>query len=119
MLFSSPKMAPIYLAIRVYLGWQWLHNGMFKVIDPAWTQTGIKLQTTWATDTALRAGQKGALIHYGWYHAFLTYMLQNHWYVWFGNPRRKRRERLLRTIGTATQAEELGHPPKAKLESQC
>jgi thiosulfate dehydrogenase (quinone) large subunit len=81
--FGSPKMALPFLALRVYLGWQWLHFGLLKISDPAWIRSGATLQRTWETATRLAAGQKGAPIHYGWYHDFLAFMLAHHWYVWF------------------------------------
>lgn len=35
-LYASKWMAPIYLIIRVYLGWAWLTAGWGKVTNPAW-----------------------------------------------------------------------------------
>jgi thiosulfate dehydrogenase (quinone) large subunit len=83
-LLGSPKMAPIFLAIRLYLGWQWLHYGLLKVTNPAWTRSGVQLRASWAAATRLPAGAAGAAIHYGWYRSFLLFMLSNHWYIWFG-----------------------------------
>jgi thiosulfate dehydrogenase (quinone) large subunit len=83
-LLSSPKMALIFMAIRIYLGWQWLHVGILKVSNPDWSQTGIALRTSWVNSTLLVPGHKGAAIHYGWYYHFLTFMLSHHWYIWFG-----------------------------------
>lgn len=83
-LLGSPKMAPIFMAVRLYLGWQWLLVGIRKVNDPGWTRSGLALRANWASATLLRPGQKGAAIHYGWYYHFLTHMLSHHWYIWFG-----------------------------------
>jgi thiosulfate dehydrogenase [quinone] large subunit len=83
-IFGSPAMAPVWFFIRLYIGYQWLVAGIEKVTNPAWTRTGTALQGFWVNQTKLPAGAKGAVIHYGWYHDFLQYMLNNHWYTWFG-----------------------------------
>ncbi len=82
-IFGSPKLAPLFLLLRLYVGWQWLTAGIEKVNSPAWTRTGAALQGFWVNQTRLDAGAKGAPIHYGWYHDFLKYMLDNQWYTWF------------------------------------
>jgi len=81
--FSSPKMSLIFTPLRLYLGWQWLSAGLEKVNSPAWTRSGVALQGFWTAATKGVPGGKGAAIHYGWYHDFLLYMLNNHWYTWF------------------------------------
>lgn len=83
-LLGSPKMALIFVVIRIYLGWQWLHVGILKVNNPDWTRSGVALRTSWVNSTLLVPGHKGAAIHYGWYYDFLTFMLNHHWYIWFG-----------------------------------
>lgn len=35
-LFQNSKMAWFWLLVRVYLGWQWLHAGYGKLLNPAW-----------------------------------------------------------------------------------
>ncbi len=35
-LFSNPKLSWLWLVVRVYVGWQWLHAGYEKVINPVW-----------------------------------------------------------------------------------
>jgi thiosulfate dehydrogenase [quinone] large subunit len=35
-LFSDTRSGLIWLVIRVYLGWQWLHAGWGKVNNPKW-----------------------------------------------------------------------------------
>lgn len=35
-LYASKWMAPVYLIIRVYVGWAWLTAGWGKVTNPAW-----------------------------------------------------------------------------------
>ncbi|HLZ69705.1 MAG TPA: DoxX family membrane protein [Dehalococcoidia bacterium] len=76
-------MAPLFLLLRLYIGWQWLSAGIEKVNSPAWTRTGTALQGFWTNATKVDAGAKGAAVHYGWYHDFLQYMLDREWYTWF------------------------------------
>jgi thiosulfate dehydrogenase [quinone] large subunit len=83
-LFGDPRAAFLWTPLRLYLGWQWLTAGLEKVENPAWTRTGTALQGFLAAATKGVPGQKGAAIHYGWYHDFLLYMLNHHWYTWFG-----------------------------------
>jgi len=82
-LFGSPRMALLFLPLRVYIGWQWMAAGIEKVNSPAWTRNGTALQGFWVVSVKGTAGAKGAAIHYGWYHDFLQYMLNNQWYAWF------------------------------------
>ena len=82
-IFGSPKMALIWTPIRLYVGWQWITAGIEKVNNPAWTRSGTALKGFWANVVKVDPGQKGAAIHYGWYHDFLKYMLDNSWYTWF------------------------------------
>jgi len=35
-LFGSPKMAPLWLLARLYVGWAWLQAGWGKVNNPSW-----------------------------------------------------------------------------------
>jgi|SRR5690625_2649371 len=35
-LFASPRMAPFWLVLRIWLGWSWLTAGWGKVTDSAW-----------------------------------------------------------------------------------
>jgi len=83
-LFGDPRAAFLWTPLRLYLGWQWLTAGLEKVDNPAWTRTGTALQGFLTAATKGVPGQKGAAIHYGWYHDFLLYMLNHHWYTWFG-----------------------------------
>lgn len=35
-LFADKRLSWFWLAVRVYLGWQWLHAGYEKMINPVW-----------------------------------------------------------------------------------
>ncbi|MFN8464082.1 MAG: hypothetical protein U0X20_00965 [Caldilineaceae bacterium] len=36
-------MSWVWLVLRVWLGYQWLHAGLEKATNPAWTQAGVAL----------------------------------------------------------------------------
>lgn len=82
-LFGDERLAPFWLLLRVYVGWQWLAAGLEKVQQPAWTRTGAALKGYWTAVTRVHPGQQGASIHYGWYYDFIHGMLQRGWYSWF------------------------------------
>jgi thiosulfate dehydrogenase [quinone] large subunit len=86
-LFASPAAASIWLAARVWLGYQWLHAGWEKITGTGggtfvwhWGYT----QDSWLrTSTGLKgfagfalkgAGGEHASVNYGWYAAFLRYI---------------------------------------------
>lgn len=70
-LTASPKSAPLWFVVRVYLGWQWLTAGWGKVANPAWFGSDA--------GAALSGFVQGALgktegLHpdvYMWYASFL------------------------------------------------
>ncbi|WP_412029060.1 DoxX family membrane protein [Deinococcus yunweiensis] len=35
-LFADTRLSPLWLALRLYVGWTWLQSGWHKVGDPAW-----------------------------------------------------------------------------------
>jgi thiosulfate dehydrogenase [quinone] large subunit len=82
-LFGSTQMAWLWLIVRVYLGWQWLSAGREKLESPGWMSTGVSLQAYWQRAVAAPVGGTKGIVHYGWYHDLLAYMLQQHWYLWF------------------------------------
>jgi len=78
--FGNTITAPVWTALRLYLGWQWLSAGWHKVSGDGWVNNGgASLQGFWARITAPDA----TTIHYGWYHNFIQYMLDHEWYSWF------------------------------------
>ena len=54
-LFGNPRAAPLWLVLRVFLGYQWLIAGWHKVQDPAWMTTGEALKGFWTRAVALPA----------------------------------------------------------------
>ncbi len=75
LLFDDVRLAPVWLIIRVLLGWAWIDASMHKLSSPAWMQTGEALKGFWAN-----AVKNTAFV---WYRDFLQGMLDAGSYVWF------------------------------------
>lgn len=81
-LFNDPRMALVWLAARVWLGYQWIEAALDKVENPAWTVTGEALKGYWtAAVQGLAEGRPP--ISFGWYRSFLQYLLDRQAYTWF------------------------------------
>jgi thiosulfate dehydrogenase [quinone] large subunit len=74
--------APLYLGVRLFLAYEWLHSGWGKLTNPAWSQTGAALQGFWQRAVAVPA-QGSPPIAYPAYRALIQYMLDHGWYTWF------------------------------------
>jgi thiosulfate dehydrogenase [quinone] large subunit len=83
LLFSSTKLAWLWLIIRIYVGWQWLNSGWGKVSGGTWA-SGEGLMGYWTNATAIPETGRPA-IAYDWYRTFLQFMLDNGWYTWFAD----------------------------------
>ena len=46
-LFSSPRSAPLWLGVRLYLGYEWFEAGRHKITDPTWMDGGTALRGFW------------------------------------------------------------------------
>ncbi len=85
--FGNTWLAPLWLLVRVYLGYQWILAGSHKVWgDQRWIAQpgpdGLGLKAFW--DHAIAIPTTGsAAIKYDWYRTFLTYMDNHGWYHWF------------------------------------
>jgi thiosulfate dehydrogenase [quinone] large subunit len=74
--------APLYLGVRLFLGYEWLHAGWGKLTNPAWAETGTALQSYWQRAVTVPATGSPP-IAYPAYRAILQYMLDHGWYTWF------------------------------------
>jgi thiosulfate dehydrogenase [quinone] large subunit len=80
-LFANPRLAPVWLVIRLWLGWQWLQAGLAKAQDPGWMDSGQALRGFW--QGALTTSPRPVIV-YDWYRAFIEALLVGGHYVWFG-----------------------------------
>lgn len=81
-LFSDLRMAWVWLAVRVWLGYEWLQSGLGKIGNPAWTQTGEALKGYWTNAVAIPETGRPP-ITFDWYRSFLQFMLDTDSYTWF------------------------------------
>lgn len=81
-LFSDTRMAPVWLVIRLLLGWAWIQPGLEKLGNPAWMQTGEALRGFWEAAVAVPEGGRPP-ITFEWYRSFIQGMLDAGSYVWF------------------------------------
>lgn len=78
----SPKIAWMWVLLRVWLGYQWLEAGLHKIANPAWMVTGDALKGFWTAAIAIpEAGRPP--IAFDWYRTFLTVLLDAQAYTWF------------------------------------
>ena len=82
-LFHDTRSAPLWLAVRFYVGFAWLEAGYHKVTDAAWMGGGTALQGYWTRAVAVPAAPARPAISYAWYRDFLQFMLDQGWYSWF------------------------------------
>jgi thiosulfate dehydrogenase [quinone] large subunit len=81
-LFNDPRAAWLWLAVRIWLGYQWVEAGLHKLSNPAWTQTGEALKSFWSGAAAIPEAGRPA-ISFDWYRSFIQYLLDAQAYVWF------------------------------------
>lgn len=81
-LFENTGSAPLWLAIRILLGYEWLEAGLHKFEDPAW-HTGEAILGFWNRAAAIPAEGR-PLISFDWWRSFLNFMINAEWNTWFG-----------------------------------
>jgi thiosulfate dehydrogenase (quinone) large subunit len=82
-LFHDTRSAPLWLAVRLYVGIAWLTAGWEKITgSPSWLSNGNALKGFWTSAAAIPKTGKPA-ISYDWYRSFIQYMLDHQWYTWF------------------------------------
>lgn len=79
----SRDAAPLFLGIRLFLGWEWLSAGWHKFQDPAWMQSGEALRGFWTRAATVPEPPGRPAIGYPLYRSFIQFMLDNHWDAWF------------------------------------
>lgn len=72
LLFSDTRFSWLWLALRIYLGWQWIAAGWDKFENPAWAgpQAGTTLKSFLMGALAKSAGSHPDVS--GWYASFIN-----------------------------------------------
>jgi len=81
-LFTDVRFSVIWLAARVWLGWQWLDAASHKINEAGWVETGESLKSYWVRAVAIPETGRPA-ISFDWYRDFLQGMLDAEAYTWF------------------------------------
>ena len=84
-LFNSTKSAPLWLALRVWIGLDWFYAGFEKATGGGWLDSGGKsLLGFWKGAAAIPATGRPA-ITYTWYRDFLNGLIDGQsssWFAW-------------------------------------
>jgi thiosulfate dehydrogenase [quinone] large subunit len=81
-LFNHPRAGWLWLALRVWLGWQWIQAAEHKIFDPEWVQTGEALKGYWLKAVAIPETGRPP-ITFEWYRTFLQSLLDAQAWTWF------------------------------------
>jgi thiosulfate dehydrogenase [quinone] large subunit len=81
-LFGDTRWSWVWLVLRVYVGWNWLSEGLAKASDPGWigASSGTFL-TTWVTRALTKTHGAHPDVQ-GWYGAFLSGVVLPHAAFW-------------------------------------
>ena len=82
-LFHDLRAAPLWLVVRLYVGFAWLEAGYRKFTGTGWMDGGAALRGYWTRAVAVDPRTGTGPISYDWYRDFLQYMLDQQWYTWF------------------------------------
>ncbi len=80
LLFNNTVFAIVWLALRVWLGYQWIDASMHKITNPAWVVTGEALKGFWVN--SLKVDPK-PVIYFDWYRSFIQFLVDAQAYTWF------------------------------------
>lgn len=84
MLFSSTRLAWLWLPVRLWLGYEWLDAASHKILNPDWMVTGVAIRGFWERAITVNPATGKDLVTFDWYRAFLDLLLSTHSEVWFG-----------------------------------
>ncbi len=83
-LFQGTVAAWFWLALRVWVGWEWFEAGLEKFETTAWMgPTGEGILGFWTRAAAVPAAPAKPLITYDWYRAFLQLLIDSNAAPWF------------------------------------
>ena len=82
-LFNNTRAGLFWLAIRIFVGFEWLEAGWGKLSGTGYTDGGASLLAYW--QSAVKIPQTGRPpITFEWYRTFLQWLIDNHAQGWFG-----------------------------------
>ena len=82
--FQSTMAGWLWLAVRLYVGYDFLEAGFHKFTDPAWMNgTGQGILGFWTRAVAIPPAPAKPLITFEWYRGFLQFMIDTNSAGWF------------------------------------
>ncbi|MCX6020912.1 MAG: DoxX family membrane protein [Chloroflexi bacterium] len=81
-LFGNTALAIVWLAARLYIGFDFLQAGWHKFSNPAWMDTGLALKGSWAKAVLVPDGGTSA-ITFDWYREAINMLLVGGHFTWF------------------------------------
>jgi thiosulfate dehydrogenase [quinone] large subunit len=82
-LFQTTRFAWVWAILRVWLGYQWISAALHKIGVEAWTGSGAALKAFWERAVQVPPPPARPPIAFGWYRAFIQYLLDIQAYTWF------------------------------------
>ena len=81
-LFSDTRMAPVWLAVRLYVGWAWLNAGWEKIQNSTangnYIYDGAGILAFWQRIATVPAAPAKPAITYDWYRGFIQLLIDAH-----------------------------------------
>ena len=81
-LFNDVRSAPLWLALRVWIGLDWLYAGFEKMIGTGWLDGGKSLLGYWKGAVTIPVTGRTP-ITYTWYRDFLNGLIETQSHTWF------------------------------------
>jgi thiosulfate dehydrogenase [quinone] large subunit len=91
LLFSDTRFSPVWLVVRIIVGWPWMQAGIEKVfsvkadlVTPSggdWMGAGLGLKAFW--EHVLGIGGGNPLPAYNWYESIINFLYQSGAWTWF------------------------------------
>jgi thiosulfate dehydrogenase [quinone] large subunit len=83
--FQSTMAAWLWLAVRLYVGYDFIDAGWHKFNTPAWMDgSGQGIIGFWTKAVAIPAAPAKPLITFDWYRGFLQFLIDTNSAGWFG-----------------------------------
>jgi thiosulfate dehydrogenase [quinone] large subunit len=79
-LFSDTRMAAVWLAVRIYVGWAWLEAGWHKIEAVGagnYIVDGAGILSFWNRIAAVPAAPAKPVVTYDWYRGFIQLLIDN------------------------------------------
>lgn len=81
-IFGDPRMAVVWLLVRIYVGWQWLSAGIEKLQNPVWTGSQAGTAMAGFVNGALQKSTGTNIAVQGFYAGFLQTVVRPHTAMW-------------------------------------